>query len=299
MTRHINRKRFLRTTGLACGGGLAWSTGLLTGCASDPDPAASDAPARRLAPPLERIGLQLYTVRSLMAEDVAATLDAVAAIGYQEVEFAGYFGHAPAQVRALLDAAGLTAPAAHMDLIALQGADLAASIEAALVVGHRWLVVPWIAEELRTADGYREVAAILNEAGAAAQSAGLRVAYHNHAFEFETVVNDPPGTTGYAVLAEALDPSLVDLEIDLHWSAVAGVDALALFAEYPGRFTLCHLKDLTSDGRMADVGAGQIDWDALLARSEQAGLQHYFVEHDQPDDPIASVEASYRYLSAT
>ena len=291
----MDRKHFLRAAGLGLGAG--W----LAGCARDGQPGEVVGGGRALDPPLERIGLQLYTVRSLMGEDVAGTLDAVAAIGYDEVEFAGYFGHAPQEVRGWLDGAGLTAPAVHLGMADLMGAGLDASIEAAVVLGHRWLVLPSLPSEMRTADGYREAADVLNGAGAVAADAGLRVAYHNHAFEFETVDGSASGrgVTGYALLLEHLDPALVDLEIDLHWSAVGGADAAALFAEHPGRFRLCHVKDLTADGRMADVGAGEIDWAALFALSGQAGLRHYFVEHDQPADPLASVAASYNYLSAT
>ena len=280
----MDRKRFLRAAGL--GWGAAW----LGGC------------ARERTPLLETIGVQLYTVRSLMAEDVARTLDAVAAIGYDEVEFAGYFGHEPTVVRAWLDASGLTAPAVHADLDAITGEALEATLEAAAVLGHRWLVVPWIPEAMRTADGYREVADLLNEAGSIAAAAGVRVGYHNHAFEFDVLDGSSDagaGTTGYSLLLEHLDPAVVDLEIDFHWSAVGGADALELFAAHPGRFPLCHVKDLTADGRMADAGAGVIDWPGLFARSAEAGLVHYFVEHDQPADPLASIDASYRYLSAS
>ena len=338
----MNRKRFLQTAGLGMLAGCTGEGRSRRGTEADGD-AVLAAEAR---PPLQRVGVQLYTVRSLMADDVAATLDAIAAIGYREVEFAGYFGHAPGEIRGWLDAAGLTAPAAHVGIPELTGPGLDTSIEAALAIGHEWLVLPSIGPEMRTADGYREVAGILNAAGTATASAGLRVAYHNHAFEFEVVgdeieaaggeleavggeleavggefevvgdeieaaggeleaVGDETGAagvgaagrTGYAILAEHLDPALADLEIDLHWAAVGGADALALFAEHPGRFPLCHVKDLTADGRMADVGAGEIDWAGLFARSGQAGLRHYFVEHDQPADALASVEASYRYLS--
>ena len=307
----MDRKHFLRAAGL--GWGAAW----LAGCARDGTPGsageggagdlsggreqgdAAAAPAG-LQPALETIGVQLYTVRSLMADDVAATLDAVAQIGYDEVEFAGYFGHEPAVVRAWLDASGLTAPAAHFDLGAITGSALEETLEAAAVVGHRWLVVPWIPEEMRTSDGYREVADLLNTAGSIAAAAGIRVGYHNHAFEFD-VLDGPAdgggGVTGYSLLLEHLDPAVADLEIDFHWSAAAGVDALDLFAQRPGRFPLCHVKDLTTDGQMADAGAGIIDWPGLFARSEEAGLVHYFVEHDQPADPLASIEASYRYLA--
>ncbi len=291
----MNRKQFLQATGL----------GLLAGCAgersqggAEPGSEPGGAPPA-LNPPLDRIGVQLYTVRSLMAEDVAGTLAAVAAIGYREVEFAGYFGHPPDEIRAMLDANGLTAPATHIELDQMNGAALETSIETALAIGHGWLVVPWIAEEWRTGDGYREVARILNEAGAAAATAGLRVGYHNHAFEFDPVSDDPNSPTGYTVLLDDLDPALVDLEIDFHWSAAAGTDALALFETYPGRFPLCHVKDLSAEGEMVDVGAGEIDWAGIFAHADHAGLRHYFVEHDQPGDPLASVQASYRYLSAT
>ena len=292
----MERKDFLRVAG------MAWGTGMLASCASEGGApaeggAAGETTRDALDPPLDRIGLQLYTVRSLMAEDVAGTLGAVAAIGYSEVEFAGYFGHGAAQLREWLDAAGLSAPAAHVGMQDLAGAGLEAAVEAAHVIGHRWLVLPSMPNDMRTNDGYRELAEMLNTAGATAAEADLRVAYHNHAFEFDPLNED--GANGYALLLEHLDPTLVDLEIDLHWSAVGGADSGALLTQHPGRFALCHVKDLTADGRMADVGAGEIDWAGLFAHSETAGLRHYFVEHDQPGDPLASVEASYRYLSAT
>lgn len=282
----MDRKQFLHAAGAVCG--LGWLGGAAGG--------DSGARSGTRTPSPDRIGLQLYTVRSLMAEDVAGTLDAVAAIGYEEVEFAGYFGHDPAEIRQWLDGAGLDAPAAHVGMADLTGAGLEASMEAASVLGHRWLVLPWIGEAMRTPDGYREVAAALNLAGEATARADLRVAYHNHAFEFDAL--DEDGVTGYALLLEYLDPALVDMEIDFHWSAVSGADSAALLRRHPGRFPLYHVKDLTADGRMADVGAGEIDWAALFALSDTAGLRHFFVEHDNPGDPMASIEASYRYLSA-
>ncbi len=314
----MDRKQFLQAAGLTAGAGmLAACTGeraetregAETGGAAEPgtgpdgagnaSAAAPDGTDPTLNPPLDRIGVQLYTVRSLMAEDVAASLAAVAAIGYSEVEFAGYFDHTPDEIRGMLAANGLTAPATHVGLDQVRGDALDASIASAEAIGHGWLVVPSLPESLRTPDGYREVAGILNEAGAVAASAGIRVGYHNHAFEFEPVGDDPAGPTGYSVLVDNLDPALVDLEIDLHWSAVGGADAVALFEAYPGRFPLCHVKGLSADGRMVDVGAGEIDWAGIFAHSDHAGLRHYFVEHDQPDDALASIEASYRYLSAT
>lgn len=258
---------------------------------------ARPAPRRDLLPRprLDRVGVQLYTVRALAAEDMAATLEAVRAAGYDEVEFAGWFGHAPATLRRWLDESGLAAPAAHVGAEDLSGAGLDASVEAATVLGMGWLVLPWIPDSQRSPDGYRAAADALNAAGEAVQSAGLRVGYHNHAFEFDPLPADG-GRTGFDVLLERLDPAFVDVEIDFHWSTVGGVDPAALFAAHPGRFALCHLKDLDAQGRMTDVGSGRIDWDAIFALSDQAGLRHYFVEHDQPADPLASIGASWRYL---
>jgi sugar phosphate isomerase/epimerase len=90
----------------------------------------------------------------------------------------------------------------------------------------------------------------------------------------------------------------VTFELDLFWTLVGGYDPIDYFERYPGRFHLCHVKDMTKDGGMADVGAGTIDFAAIFARSEQAGLKHYFVEHDKPKDPIASITASHDYLAA-
>ncbi len=282
----MNRKQFMKTTA------LAWGAGLISGC-TRPDRDPNAAPAT-LHPPLERVGLQLYTVRALMAADLPGTLNAAAAIGYREVEFAGLFGHSPDRVRAWLDAAGLAAPAGHVGIEELSGPGLEAAIATAITLGHRWLVLPWLDESMRTPEGYRRAAGLLNAAGARTAAEGIRVAYHNHAFEFDPL---PEGTTGFALLADGLDPALVDLEIDLHWSTAAGVAAADLFRRWPGRFPLTHLKGLAADGAMTAVGAGVIDWSDILARTEEAGFAHHFVEHDNPDDPLASITASFRYLA--
>ena len=94
------------------------------------------------------------------------------------------------------------------------------------------------------------------------------------------------------------DPDLVEFELDLYWITKGGADPFAYFERYPGRFTLCHVKDMAADGEMVDVGAGQMDFASIFARADQAGLKHYFVEHDSPADPIASITASHAYLSA-
>lgn len=242
---------------------------------------------------LRRIGLQLYTVRTQLAHDFAGTLARVAAIGYREVEFAGYFGRDAREIRALLDRYGLVAPAAHVQSIA--PAEWRASLDAANVIGHRYVVVAWLPPELRrTLDDFRRLAQTLNRMAAEARAAGLEFAYHNHDYEFVPT----EGRVPFDVLLAETDPHLVQVEMDLYWITKGGQDPLAYFARYPGRFPMVHVKDSMGppDHRMVDVGAGTIDFRKIFAHGAQAGIRHYFVEHDEPPDAFASIRASYEYL---
>ncbi len=236
------------------------------------------------------VGLQLYTVRALMGRDVPGTLAAVAAAGVREVEFAGYFDREPSALRALLTQHGLSAPAAHVSMPA-EDAGWTPMFDAAEALGHRWLVIPWVGNDVRASlDGWRRFADRLNEAGRLAAARGLRMGYHNHDFEFAVT----EGQVAYDVFVARLDPALVDLELDVYWTVKAGHDPKALFARYPGRFPLWHLKDAgpAPERTMVDVGAGTIDFAGLFAVGDQAGLRHGFIEHDNPKDPLASVQAS-------
>ena len=280
----MDRRSFVKVAAGAALGGVVGLGGRA------PARARAAAGTRRL----DRIGLQLYTVRSLLQEDFPGTLKAVADAGYDEVEFAGYFDRPPEEVRALLERVGLDAPAAHVPLDALQR-DLAGTIEAARTVGHRYLVCPWLSPEDRVSiERYQELATLWNEVGAACREAGLRFGYHNHDFEFAAI----GGRLPFDVLLAETDPELVDFELDLFWITKGGQDPLRYFARHPGRFTLCHVKDMAADGSMVDVGKGGIDFAAIFARAEQAGLKHFFVEHDQPPDPLASIAASHDHLAA-
>jgi len=272
----IDRREFLGTMGAVAVGAVL--------------PACSPA---RSATRLSNVGVQLYTVRSLMDKDVERTLAGVAAAGYSEVEFAGYFKKTPAEIKAMLDRHGLVAPSVHSGSMAPD--DWAKALEAANVIGHKFIVMPWIPVERRkTLDDWKQVAADFNRVAASAKAAGLQFAYHNHDFEFPLVEGKVP----YDVLLAETDPNLVKLEIDLYWITKGGQDPLAYFARWPGRIPLVHVKDGKGppEWAMTEVGSGAIDWKRIFAKSQQAGIQHYFVEHDQPADPIASITASCAYL---
>lgn len=240
------------------------------------------------------VGLQLYTVRGEMATDFDGTLARVAAIGYREVEFAGYFGRSAEEVRAALDRVGLVAPAGHFPLDDLERR-WDETIAFATTAGHRYVVLPWLAAERRgNLASYRHIARLCNEFGARCSNAGLTFAYHNHDFEFTPL----EGTIPYDVFTEETDPALVKLELDLYWIRKGGQDALTYFARHPGRFPAVHLKDSAGppDERMETVGSGVIDWKRILSAREQAGIRHLFVEHDNPADPFGSIGESFRYL---
>jgi sugar phosphate isomerase/epimerase len=236
-----------------------------------------------------------------MAEDVAATLDLVASIGFAEVEFAGYFGHSPAGMRGLLEAAGLAAPAAHIAKERF-ASDLERTIEDAAAVGHSYVVVPWLPDTERSLDDYRRHAEDFNRYGEACAAAGLRFAYHNHEFEFEETDGEIP----YDVLLAETDPTLVQMELDLAWARAGNADPVAYFTAWPGRFPMLHLKDLRA-GEEADIGTGEVDFDAVLAHADLAGLKHGFVERDNAVDPAGSLQVSHdamrpiwtKYMAAT
>jgi sugar phosphate isomerase/epimerase len=242
--------------------------------------------------PIGKPGVQLYTVRDQMQNDVQSTLAKVAEIGYQEVEFAGYFGHDPAEIRGWLDEFGMSAPAAHIGFDAMQN-DAASVIAAGKTVDHEFIVVPSMPDKLRgSIDGYKTFVKELNRLGKICTDSGMRLAYHNHDFEFEVI----DGTVPFDIILVESDPDLIDLEIDLFWTIKGGHKPTEYFDEYPGRFKLCHVKDMASDGSMVDVGAGEIDFKAIFAEADKAGLEHFIVEHDEPEDSFASIAASYESL---
>jgi sugar phosphate isomerase/epimerase len=241
-----------------------------------------------------RLGVQLYTVRDQLPRDFVGVLEAVKRTGYDEVEFAGLHGWGTAAVRTVLDDIGLTAPAGHVGIDTLRD-DLAGQLATAEALGYRFLVVPGVDDSERSSiDGYRRLAAELNAIGARTADAGVRLAYHNHADEFETFGGE---VSGYDVLVRDTDPAIVAMELDLFWAVHAGKDPVALFEQYPGRFPLVHVKDRTASGEMTDVGAGEIDFARMFAHARLAGLEHAVVEHDEPADGLQSLRASYGPLA--
>jgi sugar phosphate isomerase/epimerase len=242
---------------------------------------------------IDKIGVQLYTVRDAIKEDFDGTLAKVAAAGYREVEFAGYFDHSPKDVKASLARAGLAAPSAHFDNSYL-GDKWPGVLESANVIGHKYVICSFIDEKTRQEPGiWPRLADTFNRAGEQARKAGLQFGYHNHSFEFTPV----DGKLPYDIFLNNTDPNLVKMEMDLYWIANAGADPLAYFNRYPGRFHLVHVKGRAKDGEITEVKADNaIDWKAIFAQSDKAGIKHYFVEQDKSASPFDSIRTSFNYL---
>ena len=274
--------------------------------------AAAAAPRFSSAATIKRPGMQLYTVRGDLEKDFEGTLAKIAAIGYREVEFAGYFGHTPKQVRDTLKRHRLAAPSAHIDFPSLTGDKWPQVLDDARAIGHEYIVNAWVDESIRKQpDAWKRIADTYNTAAAAAKRHGLQFAYHNHNFEFYPR-EDAGGRLPMDIVLESCDPSLVKIELDLCWIASARKDPLEYFRRYPGRFPLVHVKGLREVPaasaqpvpidrvlpNISDVGHDDvIDWPRIFAHSKEAGIKHYFVEHDNPKQPFESLRNSYDYVS--
>ncbi len=245
---------------------------------------------------LNKIGVQLYTVRNEMAKDFEGSLKKIAEIGYKQVEFAGYYNRTPQQVKEILSRYGLEAPAAHVPIKDLRE-NLSKPIDAAKTIGHRYLICPYLdAGERKTLDQYKQHAELFNKAGEACKRSGIQFGYHNHDFEFIPI----DGRMPYDLLLTYTDKDLLKMELDLYWIKKANQDPIAYLNKYPGRFVAFHIKDMdnTPKGFFTEVGRGVIDFKEIFAQSKKAGLELFIVEQDQsPGSPFDSIKISYDYLS--
>jgi sugar phosphate isomerase/epimerase len=239
----------------------------------------------------DQIAVQLYTLRSETANDMLGTLRKVAAMGYAAVETAGFGDRDALAVGATLRELGLRACAAHVALSRLED-HFAAALAELRAIGCDQAVVPSLPHELR-GDG-RAAAERLNRLGARLEDEGVRLAYHNHDFEFAP----QEGGSLWDQLVAGTDPALVALELDIFWAEVAGVSPAELLQRHAGRVALVHLKDRAAadERRDAPVGAGVLAWPELIPAAEAAGARWFIVEQDHPQSPLADVEQSMAYL---
>jgi sugar phosphate isomerase/epimerase len=297
MIRSMNRRRFLTCSATVSLSLIPASRAL-----------ASLAPDNRYR---KEIGLQLYTLRDPLAKDAAGTLKQVADAGYHQIElFATPLNKTIITVAKEL---GLAMHSTHFNAETVidpqkagDGSAFQALAETAKGDGFSELVIPYTPAPLRQSlDDYKRLAERINKAAGVAKAQGLRLSYHNHAFEFQPI----GGTrSGYDVFIDEFGPDAF-FEVDVFWVAVAKLDPVALIERLKGRVSQLHLKDLKAglelpiyDGlgndAFKELGNGSIPMEPILNAAAASGVSHCHVEQDHSPDALASVKTSIKYLAS-
>jgi sugar phosphate isomerase/epimerase len=253
------------------------------------------------------LGLQLYSLRKMLPDDVKGTLERVAKIGFKEVETFGYalengfWGTNIDEFNQILKANGMTTPSGHYSVDTFLAADgtkeeFLPLLDVAHKLNQNYFVIPYLGDGLRgSIDDYKRLAEKFNVAGELCKEAGLKLGYHNHDFEFK----DYNGQNGYEILLAETDKDLVDFEMDIYWVARSGVDPIALFNKYPGRFPLWHVKDMdkADNDLNTEIGAGTIDYAAIFDNMKKSGAEHLIIEQENFSmDAYKSLTQSVNYI---
>ena len=240
-----------------------------------------------------QLGLQLYSLREVLAGDYEGVLRQVAAMGYAGVETAGNYGESVAWAKGLFQSLNLQVPSAHMPL--LNDDTLEESMRAAVALGCRYVVVPFIPpDQFNSIEQVQGHCARINMAAVVALSHGLRVLYHNHAWEF-TAKEELGGVRPYDLMREYLT-SAIGFELDTYWIAHAGGDPAAVITELGNRAPIIHVKDgfPGTDAAMTAVGDGTLNFKEILKDST---AEWFIVELDRCDsDMLEAVRKSAAYF---
>ncbi len=278
------RRGFLRSISLA-------GAGLITQAFSN------DALARELKP-TEEIGIQLWTLRNLVQEDLSSTLKAVSNLGYTGIEAFGFdgnfFGQTPKAFKTLCDDVELKIYSTHTPITAENAAFYA---ESAAEAGLEYLILPsMMGRNETTTDDFKKTAREMNCIGKICRRFDIRFGYHNHEFEFKPIDGQLP----YDILLMNTDPELVGFQMDIYWIIKAGFEPTEYFIKHPQRFRTWHIKDMGNDGESCIAGNGKIDFKSLMRRAETAGLHRMIVEqeHFSEGSPLFCAEHSLRYIQS-
>jgi sugar phosphate isomerase/epimerase len=252
-------------------------------------------------------GLALYTLRDDMGKNAEETLQKAADAGYAYIEAAGYkegkfYGMSPEDFNKTLSKIGLTPVSTHQGGLTLENVDqMIADVKAA---GFQYFVIPVpplgyfkSGENGMSMEGdIAYLAKFFDMVGEKCATAGLKLLYHNHDFEFK---KDENGIVPIEYFLENCNPEYVNFQMDLYWVTKAGADPIAYFEKYPGRFKIWHVKDMDKEGRFAPVSKGTIDFGKILAKKDLSGMIYYMVEQDKTFDgqkPLDVIKISHRGL---
>jgi len=235
-----------------------------------------------------RVGLQLYSIRDDCARDLPGTLEAVAKMGYDGVEFAGYYDYTAGQLHKMLKDNGLKCCGVHIGLNKLLGDALAQTVDFHLELGAPYLIVPWIPEERRNSrTTWLETAALFDEITNQLRPHRLRTGYHNHNVEFQLY----GGETGLDIFFSYTQPQVI-LQLDLGNALDGGADVLSFLRRYPGRSKTIHLKEYSKTNPKALLGEGDVPWKEVFEFCMQSGgTKWYIVEQESyPVSPMQAVQ---------
>ena len=246
-------------------------------------------------------GVQLFMVRQQAAKDLTGALRAIHAAGFEQVELSPQaYGHPPAELRRMVEDAGLQVVSGHFDY-----GELERRLDYAKELGLRYLVCPMLPkEQWGTIGGFAAAADLFNRVGSGARERGMEFVFHTLDYEFKPI----DGTTGWTVLMRRTDPNLVKLELDCYWLAQAGQKPMEVLEQHMDRVVLLHLKDRVADAatsfdtgpgssHFAEMGKGSLDWPALLRQAKIQGIHYAFMDQDETVGPVlASMKASRAYL---
>ena len=240
------------------------------------------------------IALQLYSVREDAAKDLPGVLAAVAKMGYEGVEFAGYYGHSAADIRKMLDDNGLRCAGAHISLDSMLGDKFEPTVEFHKTIGNRFLIVPGLPQKRRSSrQAWLETAKVFNKLAKRLKRFGMRTGYHNHAIEFEPLDGERPWDTLFGNTVRR-----VVMQLDTGNCLRGGGDPALFLVRYRGRATTVHLKEYSKTNKKPLVGEGDVAWETIFELCETiGGTKWYIVEQESyPYPPMKCVELCLKNL---
>jgi sugar phosphate isomerase/epimerase len=243
------------------------------------------------------VAVQMFTLREESEKDFAGTLKKVAELGYNGVEFAGYGGLTPKEVKVLLDELGLQAVSSHVPLVEIEN-NLPQVIEDQKILGSKYVVCPYLMPDRRSEEDYQALISVLEQAGEQCRLEDLTLLYHNHDFELNRLSD---GRMALETIFDDTNSDSVMTELDVYWLTKAGENPVEWLKRYKNRSPLVHLKDMTLDEEkfFAELGTGGVDIEAVLNTAEEAGVKWWVVEQDVSRlTPFESIEISINYLKA-
>lgn len=284
-----NRRSFLKATGTL-------ASGLLIGRS-----AFSMNDFETNGGSIKKFGLQLYSLRSDLPKDPKGVLKQVAAFGYKQIEsYEGkdgmFWGMSNKEFKKYMDELGMTIVSSHCNI----NSDFETKAAQAGEIGMKYLICPSLGGANKSIDDFKRAVDKFNACGDICKKNGLRFAYHNHGYSFESMEGQLPQD----ILMQGTNKDTVDFEMDIYWVVTAGADPIAWFNKYPGRWKLCHVKDRRKGAEpkdhdaSVDLGTGSIDFKKILKAGKSKGLEYYIVEQERYDNttPLKAAEVDASYL---